>query len=107
MFRARHPDRAIKRTMMHHILVPLCIVIYATYFLFQPISSLARFPGEQFLTKQYTREILNLIKSTESKTTNYKTQSDIRKFKSFIRSDGDDREIEHIPDDELFFVLFL
>ena len=46
-------------------------------------------------------KILNVIKSAESKTTNYKTQSDIRKFKSFIRSDGDDREIEHIPDDEL------
>ena len=42
-----------------------------------------------------------MIKSAESKTTNYKTQSDIRKFKSYIPSDGDDREIEYIPADEL------
>ena len=40
----------------------------------------------------------------ESKTNNYKTQSDICNFKEFLQSDNDDLEIENIPDQQLEFL---
>ena len=41
-------------------------------------------------------DILNVIKSAESKITNYKIQSDTRKFKSV----SDDCEVRNTPDKE-------
>ena len=38
---------------------------------------------------------------SESKSTKVKTQSDIRKFKNFLNSENEDKEIEDIPDPEL------